>query len=122
MTCLAAQTSDDFEVIVLVHSSDPRHREATDDLVAMFAPAFADRVRVTAVTGGGRSRPLNVGIDLAEGRYVAFLDDDDVVTADWVERFLEGARAHPGTVVRASCFVRQIRSPEERSERACRSP
>ena len=86
LTCLAAQTVDSFEVLLMVHSDDaePALGEVRA-LVEDFEPAFASRVSVVHVSGGRRARPLNVALERLKAEYVAFLDDDDLVMADWVE-------------------------------------
>lgn len=66
-----------------------------------MSPAFSWKFRLVMVTGPGRCRPLNVGIKVARGRYVAVLDDDDLVTANWVETFKELSTQWPGRVLRA---------------------
>lgn len=105
LTSLAAQTDDDFEVLVMVHHDDPDVVARVQRSVDAFAVDFSARVRVVAVREGRRSRPLNAALVEASGRYLAMLDDDDVVTADWVERFRDGAEESPGTIVRAPCVL-----------------
>jgi hypothetical protein len=80
-------------------------------LVDSFDFGFARRVRVVHVVGGSRGRPLNVGLAAAQGRYVAFVDDDDLVTADWVEMFSRGAEAAPGRIIRSITVEREVRRP-----------
>jgi hypothetical protein len=98
---LAAQTVDDFEVLLLAHDVTAGGVSELRDLVSSFDRAFADRVRVIRVEGGSRARPLNVGLRLAKGMYVTALDDDDVAFAHWVETFRDSATANVGSVVRA---------------------
>ena len=110
LTCLAAQSFEDLEVIVLVHGGDPGALESSGAVVNSFEEGFASRVRVEKVSGGqvgagNEAEALNAGLALARGRYVAFLDDDDLVTADWAERFAEGAGRAPGKLVRSVCFA-----------------
>lgn len=102
---LAAQTVEDFEVLALVHNDDRATVDAVDALVRTFEPDFARRVHVVHVDGGGRSRPLNVGLERAAGRLVAFLDDDDVVLAHWVETFAAHA---DGRIVRTRTVERDV--------------
>jgi hypothetical protein len=91
LTCLAGQIDEDFDVSLMVHHQDPAVAAEAEALVAEFHPTFAGRVSVIPVLAGGRSRPLNEALDRLRSDYVAFLDDDDLVTADWVGSFRDGA-------------------------------
>lgn len=74
------QTRSDFELIVV----DDRSTDATRDV----AHTYLDDERVTLVTreqNGGESAARNSGIARAGGRYVSFLDSDDL----WLPRYLE---------------------------------
>ena len=115
LTCLAAQTTDSFEVLLMVHcdEEEPVVGEV-QDLVADFSPMFSARVKVVHVNGGRRGRPLNAALARLKAEYVAFLDDDDLVMADWVESFLDAATGD-GAVIRSSVAVREVSKPEEDS-------
>jgi glycosyltransferase involved in cell wall biosynthesis len=108
LTSLAAQRDDDLEVLLMAHNVSPEELAHVARLAGSFAPTFGDRLRVTEVTGGGRSAPLNRALEIAVGAYVAILDDDDVVTSDWVAAFRRAAERLPRRVVRARCAVQSI--------------
>ncbi len=108
LLCLAAQTCDDFEVLTLLHDGDERSADSVRELVEEFHESFSRRVRVVSVSGGGRCRPLNEGALLARGEYLAMLDDDYLVLADWVETFRDAARRAPGRVVRTAVANQRI--------------
>jgi 2-polyprenyl-3-methyl-5-hydroxy-6-metoxy-1,4-benzoquinol methylase len=112
LTCLAAQTEDNFAVLLMVHTANPEKVvSSVTAIVREFDPSFAARVKVVSVVGGGRARPLNVALEQARSEYVAFLDDDDLVTADWVETFTRADSE--GAIVRALAAVRHISAPKD---------
>jgi len=41
------------------------------------------------VNSGNASKPRNVGLDNALGEYIAFIDSDDMVTANYIEKIME---------------------------------
>ncbi|MET9627493.1 methyltransferase domain-containing protein [Lentzea sp. NPDC006480] len=98
LCCLGAQTDLDFEVVIVVH--DSTRLRAVQELVDDFEGNLAQRVRTLSCDGGTRSVPANVGLRAARGDYVVFLDDDDLVLANYVENVHEGAAEAPGTIVR----------------------
>src|SRR5690349_8857142 len=70
-----AQTLRTVELVVVDHGSTDGTSEAVDRL-ARSDP----RIRVIHLgPGGGPGRPGNAGIDAARGRYLMFLDSDDVL-------------------------------------------
>jgi hypothetical protein len=107
LLCLASQTDDDFEVVLLVHDVDDAGAAVTG-LVDEYPASFSSRVRVLPVSGGGRSRPLNVGLAEARGRYITVFDDDDIVFGHWVEVFHDLAREHPGRILRAGAATQNV--------------
>ena len=96
----------DVEILV-VH-----HLAAEHDLTTELPPGVhaASPVRCVRAVGGGRARPLNVGLDHARGAYVAFLDDDDVALPGMVAAFRAGARTSPGAVLRARTLAQRWRA------------
>lgn len=125
LLCLAAQSCNDFDVLLLAHDLGETERALVNALLAWQPRSLRERVQLVDVTGGGRSRPLNVGTGLARGRYVAILDDDDLVMAHWVESFRASAETAPGRIVRSSTVeqdIEQIVIGERRLTRAAGRP
>ena len=79
------QTVEDFECIVV------------DDAGPVAATVPEDpRVRlIRRAANGGEPAARNTGIDAARGRYVTFLDDDDVFTPDRLDTALRGLENAP---------------------------
>ena len=71
-----AQSFEDYEVVVVVDGSP-------DDTADRLRPlAEAGRIRMVEQQNAGQAAARNRGLDLARGRYVALLDDDDLWPAD----------------------------------------
>ena len=76
------QTYRDFELILVDDGSPDRCGEICDEF------AMKDkRIRVIHQENGGVSRARNVGIDLARGEWIAFVDSDDLITPKYLEKF-----------------------------------
>lgn len=81
---LLAQTYKDIEIILVDDGSPDRCGEICDRYAA------ADkRVVVIHQQNQGVSAARNAGIDAAKGEYVAFVDSDDWVHADYLECLIE---------------------------------
>lgn len=109
LLCLSAQSVEDFEIVVARHDALPEDIVEIDGVIREQDPGFRDRIRVVDVSGGFRAAPINAALALARGRYVAVYDDDDVLFADWVERFRDGAERAPDRMVRALAGTQRVR-------------
>jgi hypothetical protein len=114
LLCLGAQSCQDVEVLVLAHDVDPTARRRLDAQVAALPTAQRARIEVVTVTGGGRSRPLNVGAARSRGQYVAVLDDDDLVLGHWAGTFRAGAEVAPGSIQRAVAVEQDVEHVRDR--------
>lgn len=94
---LAAQTlpQDQFEV---VFSDDG----STDDTRARLDRLAEERANVTVIhepNSGWPGRPRNLGMDLAKGKYVFFVDQDDWLGVEALERMCRFAEENRSDVV-----------------------
>ena len=74
---LHSQMKDNVEVIVVDDHSDISLENS------WFKYIYLDE------NSGGASVPRNVGLDNAKGRYICFVDADDMVSDDYIETILE---------------------------------
>ena len=95
---LLYQTMPDFEVIVI----DDCSTDNSVEVVKSFAKRFGGRLRIlilpknTAMPG----IPRNFGIQRAHGKYIAFLDSDDLFTATALEELTTLAEKFQADVVK----------------------
>jgi glycosyltransferase involved in cell wall biosynthesis len=112
LTTLYGQTSQDFVVFLIEHDVSVGTDAAISEVIDSFPQDFSGRIYKIRVQGGSRARPLNEALDTVESSYVAALDDDDIVFANWVEEFKRGAIESPGRMIRALCAVQKVQSEE----------
>ena len=83
LASLKAQSYSDFEAIIVDDGS-------TDHSQARIVAAIAGdaRFRLFASPNGGLSAARNIGLALARGRFIAFLDGDDRFVPEFLDRML----------------------------------
>jgi glycosyltransferase involved in cell wall biosynthesis len=72
---------------------------STDDTPALLDKIAAEHTNIRVVheqNSGWSGRPRNVGIDCSQGEYVMFVDHDDSLGAQALERLYEYGTAHNG--------------------------
>ena len=74
---LQSQIQNNVEVIVVDDHSDIPLKNS------WFKYIYLDE------NSGGASIPRNKGLDIAKGKYIAFIDSDDLVSDDYIETILE---------------------------------
>jgi glycosyltransferase involved in cell wall biosynthesis len=108
LQCLAAQTELDFEHLIILHRAGHDESTLVRQLVEHAPLLLRERIRILVCDEGNRTRPLNVAFAEASGAYVAVLDDDDIVFANWVEVFRGLARTSSGKILRAVAVKQKI--------------
>ena len=96
------QTFRGFEVIVVDDCS-------TDDSAAIvqnYAEKFGGRLKLfrTSKNSGNNGIPNNMGLSLSCGEYVIFLDSDDAITPDALEKLYTAAKKFDADVVGAEAY------------------
>ena len=88
---VAAQTFQDWECIVVNDGSTDR----TGELAARYAAADK-RFKIVETPNGGVIKARNLGVKSSTGKYLLFLDADDILMPDYMDKAMSLFRACPG--------------------------
>ena len=88
------QTYQDMEIIFI----DDGSTDSSGDICDMYA-VNDNRIRVIHQVNGGLSAARNKGMSVAKGKYVYFLDSDDIIVPQTLELLVEIAEAEESEVV-----------------------
>lgn len=94
---IGAQTYAALEILLI----DDGSTDGTDELCERLAREDG-RIRVYHKENGGASSARNVGIGLASGVYLGFVDSDDYIEPDMYELMMNAMHERPGDVVQIS--------------------
>lgn len=92
---LAEQTLQDFEIIAVDDgSTDHSYRKLLE-----YKEMFGERLRVLQKPNGGQSSARNAALAYVAGKYVAFLDSDDFVDKEYLQKLSEEAEQYQSDMV-----------------------
>lgn len=94
LSSLVNQTLDSIEILLI----DDGSSDKSENVIRMFLNRFDSIVYVKQKNKGpGQAR--NVGIELAQGEYISFVDSDDLLPQDALERMYQAAVHEEAEVV-----------------------
>lgn len=127
---------DRYELIIIVNGCNEPYRSLIASHLAAWPEALKTSVMQT--DQGGVSNARNIGLDMANGRYVCFIDDDDWVSPSYLEGLLNAVSGERGMVIAnvlnydevrneivsdwlTECYERNARQSDKASLMSCRS-
>ena len=106
-TCLLSLSRQDYRAdafeIVIIDDGSPQ---------PVSVPEIAGpSIRLVRQAQAGPAAARNHGLALAEGDFVAFIDDDCEASPDWLSRLVSMLRQHPGAGVGGPVVNELVRNP-----------
>lgn len=81
------QSLKEIEIIVINDGSIDRTKEKIEELIK-----YDKRIKLINLSNGGVSRARNIGINIANGEYVLFLDGDDWISKNCLKELYETSK------------------------------
>lgn len=98
---LVGQIDQSFEVLLIGHKLNEEQEILVREIIEEFDNLLESKISFIKLDYGTRTTPLNIGFSYATGKYIAILDDDDVVYSNWVEEFHKAAEKYAGQILHA---------------------
>lgn len=89
---ILAQTFTDWELLLI----DDGSKDSSGNICDEYA-AKDERIRVFHKENGGVSTARNLGLDHARGKWVTFVDSDDWVDVNWLQKIIGEVAKYPDT-------------------------
>lgn len=98
--CILAQSYSDYELILVNDGSTDR----SGDICDRYAEQDR-RIQVIHKENGGSASARNLGLDCAKGKYIAFVDADDLVHRDFLHTLVGVAEKYYADIVQCEYQV-----------------
>ncbi len=85
----------DYEVIVINDGSTDNSLEVADRVASRYS-----NIKLYSQENGGLSRARNAGLDKAKGDYIFFLDSDDCIAENCLEKIISKCKEHNLDILR----------------------
>ena len=110
LTSILRQKFQDFEVIVV----DDCSTDGSVNIVENAIEHFDGRLKLVkqSKNSGGPAAPRNIGLDMARGKYISFIDNDDLFMENAFEDFYKAAEQTQADVVHAERHLENPRLDE----------
>lgn len=76
------QTFHDYEIILVNDGSTDKSREIIDNIASQY-----ENIACLHVDNGGPSKARNIGMSVARGEFIQFMDADDYIDSDMLESY-----------------------------------
>ena len=108
---LAQKTYFKYEIILVNDGS----KDSTQRIVEKYRDENLEKIVAISQDNGGISCARNIGIANSKGGYISFVDQDDWVSEDYVEKMISTAYAKQADIVKAGfcdIYTNRIRNRE----------
>ena len=102
------QTFEDFEIICINDGST----DSSLDILNQYA-AKDQRIKIVNQKNMGLSCARNTGLEISQGKYIAFIDSDDFYAKKFLEVLYNNRKTKQGCVDIVGCDFKKIKSPKD---------
>lgn len=89
------QTYQDYEIILINDGSKDRSQE----IIEKYKKDYPDKIVSYTQKNSGIAKTRNRGIQLSKGKYLFFIDNDDYIEKDYIEKFIKSIEKSNADVV-----------------------
>ncbi len=89
------QELQDFELLLM----DDGSRDGSAAILAAYQERFPQVIKVVTLENGGQGRAKNIGLSMAQGDYVGFVDSDDYIKPAMFQKLLSAAEEQDADIV-----------------------
>lgn len=99
-------SKENYEIVLILNGFIEPYKSIIEKGIANNLQGMS--VNFICTEQGGVSNARNIGLDNAKGEYITFLDDDDIISANYLENLLEVSSPSCVGCANSYCFVESI--------------